>query len=308
MVSLDYYNMFYYVAQYKSFTGAAKALNNNQPNITRCMNILEKSLGVKLLNRSNRGVTLTEAGMQLYQHVAVAHDQIMLGEAELNLEDTTETGMIAIGASELALRLYLVDTMEEYKTIHGGVKLKVQNNTTLQAIEATEKQIVDFAVVTSSFDVKTPFASFPLKYFDEILIAGPKYKDLASNTQDLKDLTDIPLISMGQDTCTYELYNKFYHDNNLPFRPDIEVAASDQIPLMVKHNLGIGFYPEELCREAIAAGKLFRVPLAQREPHRSVDLVFDPGREFSESAIAMLRMMQRLINEKTKQVRKEETK
>ena len=40
----DYYRIFYYVAVYKSFSQAAKVLNNNQPNITRCMNILENEL------------------------------------------------------------------------------------------------------------------------------------------------------------------------------------------------------------------------------------------------------------------------
>ena len=44
MVSFEYYRIFYFVAQYKSFTKAAEILNNNQPNITRCMNILENEL------------------------------------------------------------------------------------------------------------------------------------------------------------------------------------------------------------------------------------------------------------------------
>ena len=36
------------VAQYKSFSKAADVMGNNQPNITRCMNILENELGCKL--------------------------------------------------------------------------------------------------------------------------------------------------------------------------------------------------------------------------------------------------------------------
>lgn len=62
MVSFEYYRFFYFVAQYKSFTKAAEILNNNQPNITCCMNILENELECKLFVRSNRGVTLTPEG------------------------------------------------------------------------------------------------------------------------------------------------------------------------------------------------------------------------------------------------------
>lgn len=58
-VPYDYYRIFYYVAQHKSFTKAAEALGNNQPNITRCMNNLEQDLGCKLFVRTNHGVSLT---------------------------------------------------------------------------------------------------------------------------------------------------------------------------------------------------------------------------------------------------------
>ena len=51
-VPYDYYRIFYYVAQHKSFTKAAEALGNNQPNITRCMNNLEQDLGCKLFVRT----------------------------------------------------------------------------------------------------------------------------------------------------------------------------------------------------------------------------------------------------------------
>lgn len=62
----DYYRIFYYVAKYKSFSKAAKFLHNNQPNITRCMNIMESELGCTLFIRSHRGIKLTPEGEQLY--------------------------------------------------------------------------------------------------------------------------------------------------------------------------------------------------------------------------------------------------
>ena len=58
----DYYRIFYYVAKYKSFSKAAKFLHNNQPNITRCMNIMESELGCTLFIRSHRGIKLTPEG------------------------------------------------------------------------------------------------------------------------------------------------------------------------------------------------------------------------------------------------------
>ena len=102
MITYDYYRIFYYVAQYKSFTKAAAALGNNQPNITRCMNNLEAELDCKLFLRSNKGVLLTPEGHKLYEHVAIAFEQLALGEEAIIRNRDLENGLISIGASENA--------------------------------------------------------------------------------------------------------------------------------------------------------------------------------------------------------------
>lgn len=54
MITYDYYRIFYFVAQYHSFTKAAEILKNNKPNITRCMNNLEVSLAANFLSVPTR--------------------------------------------------------------------------------------------------------------------------------------------------------------------------------------------------------------------------------------------------------------
>ena len=89
MSTYDYYRIFYHVAQQHSFTKAAEVLHNNQPNITRCMNNLETELGCHLFVRSNRGVSLTPEGQKLFNHVAIAFEQLELGETELKRDQRT---------------------------------------------------------------------------------------------------------------------------------------------------------------------------------------------------------------------------
>ena len=110
-VPYDYYRIFYYVAQHKSFTKAAEALGNNQPNITRCMNNLEQDLGCKLFVRTNHGVSLTPEGQRLYSRAAVAFEQLRLGESEIRADCSLRTGSISIAASEAALHLTLLDRL-----------------------------------------------------------------------------------------------------------------------------------------------------------------------------------------------------
>ena len=78
------------------------------------MNILENELECKLFVRSNRGVTLTPEGEKLFQHVAIAYEQLSTAESELKKDKSLESGLITIGASETALRLLLLDRLRPF--------------------------------------------------------------------------------------------------------------------------------------------------------------------------------------------------
>ena len=154
MITYDYYRIFYFVARYKSFTKAAKMLGNNQPNITRCMNILEQELKCTLFLRSNRGISLTPEGKKLYEHVAIAYEQLQIGEEEIRQNGELENGLVSIGASENALRLVLLSRLEKFHEQYPHVRLRISNHSTPQAIQALTSDIVDFAAVTTPLDIK----------------------------------------------------------------------------------------------------------------------------------------------------------
>lgn len=61
-ISYDCYRVFYYAAKYRSFSNAAAALHNNQPNISRIIRRLESELRCALFFRSPQGVRLTPEG------------------------------------------------------------------------------------------------------------------------------------------------------------------------------------------------------------------------------------------------------
>src|SRR5258708_18836302 len=67
MDRLRAFEIFVTVVAKKSFTRAAEALNTSPANVTRYVKDLESHLGTRLLNRSARKLSLTEAGKALYQ-------------------------------------------------------------------------------------------------------------------------------------------------------------------------------------------------------------------------------------------------
>ena len=138
-VNFEYYKIFYYVAKYHNFTKAAQALNNSQPNITRAMNCLEQQLNTTLFIRTNRGVQLTPEGERLYTHVLGAMEQFQAAEEELADSSGLSHGSVAIGASETALNIFLLDKLKNFHMTYPGIRLKLYNHSTPEAIESVKK-------------------------------------------------------------------------------------------------------------------------------------------------------------------------
>ena len=291
MITYDYYRIFYFVAQYHSFTKAAEILKNNQPNITRCMNNLESELGCKLFIRSHQGVTLTAEGEKVYERVAVAYEQLRTVEEELALERSLESGLITIGASETALRLMLLSRLEHFHTRYPHVRLRISNHSTPQALQAVKNGEVDFAVITTPAEVESGLKMVELKPFYEVLVGGRTFTALASQNLSLKELNNYPLISLSDESMTRAFYRQFFLDHGAVLKPDTEAATTDQMLTLVKSELGIAFLPQSMAQDALARGEIVQLHLQEIIPQRSICLVYDHHRPLNTAARKFQQML-----------------
>lgn len=272
-ISYDYYRIFYYVARYGSFTNAAKALFSNQPNVTRAVKKLEQELGCTLFIRSNRTVTLTPEGKNLYSHVAAAFEHILAAEAELSDARSLHSGIVSIGTTEIALHCVLLPVLKEFRRLYPGVHIHIANYSTPQALNALKSGLIDFAVVTTPMVLPKSADKILLKKIQEVPVCGSAYAFLTQKVCSLSELTEYPFICLGTQTKTYELYTKWFAQHELPFTPYIEAATADQILPLVKNDLGIGFIPEEFLKNESETTGVYRLPLKEETPYRDICLV-----------------------------------
>ena len=292
-ISYDYYRIFYYVAKYKNFTQAANALMNNQPNISRSISNLEHELGCRLFVRSNRGVTLTPEGEKLYTRVAVAHRQLQAAEAELAKERSLQSGMISVGVSETALHVLLLSRIQEFHKAYPGIRIRISSVSTPQAITTLKSGLVDFAVVTTPTKIIRPLEEILLRQYQEVLIGGPRFKELQNRTLSLKELASYPLILMNSQSNTHDFYMRFFLEHGMTLQPEIEASSVDQIFPMIKNDLGLGFLPEDMIREAVREGEVFPLKLEYQIPKRSICLIRDTDRPMSISATALIKLLKK---------------
>lgn len=294
-ISYDYYRIFYYVAKYSSFTRAANALLNNQPNITRSIKNLEGELGCTLFVRSNRSVSLTPEGERLYEHIRIAFEHIQAGEEELAMNRSLQKGIVSIGASETALHCLLLPVLKDYRRKYPGIRVKVGNYSTPQAVSALKNGLVDFAVVTTPVTISDPLKSREIKTFRETAICGAAFSRLAGRRVTLKELAEYPLICLGAQTKTYEFYARLFSECGITLSPDTEAATADQILPMVENDLGIGFVPQEFLKNVPLGKNVFVLDLEEQIPERTICLVKRSDRPLGVAAEELEKMIRETV-------------
>ena len=148
-IALDYYRIFEAVARHRSFTRAAEALVNSQPNLTRAVHNLEAELGCRLFLRSSRGVEPDAGGRgPSMTHVTAAMEQLRAGEAELQRQRELRSGMVSIACSETALHAVLLQVLSRFHRENPAIRLRVSNQSAPEAIDALRSGLAELAVVT----------------------------------------------------------------------------------------------------------------------------------------------------------------
>src|ERR671915_2459779 len=86
------------VAEHGSFSAAAEALSYTQPAISQQVAALEKQAGTVLVDRTSRGVRLTEAGRSLVDHAEVVLARLAAAEAELEAMAGVRGGRVRLAS------------------------------------------------------------------------------------------------------------------------------------------------------------------------------------------------------------------
>jgi len=294
-IGYDAYRFFYYTAKYKSFTLAAKALGNSQPNVTRMIKNLENALGCTLLLRNNRQVELTAEGTVLYSYVRTAFEQLQAGEEALLGGQTLEGGFLRIAATEVALRIFLLPILSQFRSRYPGVHIKLLNGSTPAALGHLESGLADLAFVTTPFSLSESLQSTVLTQVQDVAICGSAYAPVLRQQVTLRQLSEFPLICLGENSGTHQFYVRYFASHGLSFQPDMDAATADQILPMVEANLGIGFVPMGFLSPAHA---VHTIALKETLPIRNICMVESSHRIHNRAAKEFRRMCQEFRPEK----------
>ncbi|MCD2492901.1 LysR family transcriptional regulator [Lacrimispora sp. NSJ-141] len=191
-------NYFLMVAREENITKAAQLLHITQPTLSRQLMQLEGELGVKLFQRSNHCIVLTEEGMLLKRR---AQELISLAEKtrqDLMQRDAELTGEISIGCGELQSVDFLAKLLAQFQAEHPLVQMNIFSGNADSIKERIENGLLDMGLVPEPVDMtKYAFLHVPQKETWGVLIH--KDSELAGKQSvSPSDLLHVPLMTSNR--------------------------------------------------------------------------------------------------------------
>ena len=201
-------NYFLMVSQEENITKAAQLLHVTQPTLSRQLMQLEEELGVKLFERSNHSIVLTNDGLLLKRR---AQEIVSLAE-KTKKELTTEkelSGEIEIGCGEFLSFPLFADMMADFSLQNPNVHFKFNSGNADIIKEKLEKGGFDMGLFAAPVDIsKYEFIRLPqIERWGIIVHKDFAISDCSYVTPD--DLTELPLIMPHRRLVREELKNWF---------------------------------------------------------------------------------------------------
>lgn len=287
------------VARLNNLTRAAERLKVAQPALSQQIRNLERELGVRLFNRSARGVALTEAGKIFFIGA-----EKTLAEAE-RAKDSAKgfnnqlSGKVTVGALESVVQTRLPRMLATFGIEYPGIKVFIRENTTRSLLEALKKGELDLAIAHEwddkyfpQLEDSNPPSGICAKslYNDELVLAVAKGHPLEKHKAiSIRELREESFVSFKEGSRLRSLvYAACIREG---FEPIITYeCASPRI--LVAEGLGISILPRLM---AETPGPSISIIPLDLPLSRSVAIFSFEGRYLSPAADIFMRYAEKYL-------------
>ncbi|SFI31742.1 transcriptional regulator, LysR family [Bosea sp. OK403] len=275
------------VARERSFTKAAAKLGVSQSALSYTIRTLETRLGLRLLTRTTRSVSLTEAGERLLHSIGPHFDEIESEISALNALRDKPAGTVRITTVEHAAETILWPAMARLLPEYPDINVEIINDYSLIDIAAERYD----AGVRLGGDVdKNMIAVRIAPDFRVAVVAAPSYFETRPQPLAPQDLTEHSCINLRLPTHGgFYLWDFRKDDRELRVR--VQGRLVFNAVAMIRHaaleGLGLAYLPEDLVDTAIQEGRLVRV-LADWCPPRPGYHLYYPSRRQPSPAFSLV--------------------
>lgn len=270
--------LFVRVVENKSFSEAAKRVGIPISTVSRKVSELEKSLGIRLLERTTRKLRLTEIGKDYYEYCRRGLEEFEAGTLMINDKQSEVSGTLRFSAPPNLAEVLIAPMVCAFQAKYPRVKIKTFiTERNLDLIEDG----VDITLRVGDLDDSNLIAREIIQY-RHLLVSTNKYLASATSLQHPKDLENHRLITFGawHEQTVWKLYNRG-RTQKIKVNEILNINDYTGILYAIEKNQGIAEIPSIICNSHIKSGRIVEVLPNWNLPNTKLSVVYPSNQNVS---------------------------
>jgi DNA-binding transcriptional LysR family regulator len=286
--------MFVRVVEAGSFSAAARDLDLGQPAVSKMIAGLEERLGVRLLVRSTRRLSPTEAGLAFYERALRAIAEADEAEAAARGAGAGLEGRLRISAPVTFARLHVVPKVGAFLDAHPRLRLELvmeDRNTDLLA-ENIEAGLRLGALTDSALTARK------LAQADRLAVASPAYLARRGMPATPADLVEHDAIIYGQTAGGQEWpFRRGTSEEHVRLQARLTLSAAEGVREAVLTGQGFAISSRWMFAPELASGEVVTVLEEWSLPPMELWVIYPSGRLTSAKARAFVKWFEKIIGQ-----------
>lgn len=285
------------IAEAPSLSVASQVLGVAQPSLSQSVQKMETELGVTLLERSPRGIKLTEEGLVLFEHAKRICSDMDRCVQDIRELSQNVRGSVSFGMPPSSSMVLSVPLAETIRLEYPDIRLKVVEAISGYLTPWLDDGTVDLAMIYDLKDVE--------KYSSTHVIDEQLYFYSAPDAWPFDAPPDQPipfreLAKVDMILPTSGLRNtirRYEEAHDVPLNVVIEMDAMRQIIELVVRGSGYAIFAPAACQKQVDRGELLQVPIVEPVMTRPVHLVHHPNRVSTRAGRTVEEVTLKIIRE-----------
>ncbi|WP_454862569.1 LysR substrate-binding domain-containing protein [Paraburkholderia fungorum] len=252
------------IAQARSVRAAARELGLAQPALTRSLHELETELGMPLLERHARGVTLTDAGHAFFRRAQCAMEELRRGRDEVAQIHGQMSGSVAVGMSSAAWLSLMPDAYKDFRSAFPQIRLRLLDGVFAVLEPRLLNGSLDFIVGPRPVEPLDHGYRVELLFRNELVI-GCREGHTHADVTDLNELIETEWLLSGIRPKAEEELQQLFGARGLRSPGSVtRVDSGIGLAILLSSTDAVAQVPHQWLEMSVFGRQIHRIPIADR--------------------------------------------
>jgi len=276
------------LAETQSFRRAAERLRLSQPAVSAHIRELERQVGVALVHRTTRHVSLTAEGKAFAVRARRALEELAVASEDLRELAALHRGRVVVACIVPMMASVVPMAVQRLNQLHPGLEIEIWDVLSGQIEQLMGRGEADLAIGPRPTDANLSFMQLERDYFVAALPLGHPLAERGAVT--LRELMAYPLITTTRSASGRAMLERAFNQMHLTLRPHLELIHHFSVGRMVEAGLGVTAVPRSAV-PSLASNGIVTVDIKSPRICRDLGVITRREYQFSPAAQAFVSVL-----------------